>query len=157
MAGQNKLDQALGTHITIDSTNIPDDIVLEADIGPGAITNTEVNASAGIVVTKLANGTANQIVKTNAGGTALEHGKIGNDNVTASSLEAGAISFFKSGTLTGTATAQSTAHGLGRTPALVLVLMQEGGVTGQVTEGTHDGTNVIVTAPIGMDYVVVAL
>jgi hypothetical protein len=118
MAGQNKLDQALGTHITIDSTNIGDDVIVEADIGPGAVTTTELADT---------------------------------------SVTAAKVDYFKSGTLTGTATAQSTAHGLGRTPALVLVLMQEGGVTGQVTEGAHDGTNVIVTAPVGMDYVVVAL
>lgn len=155
--GTQKLDKALGTHIELDSTNIPNDVIVETDIGPGAITNTEVNASADIAVTKLANGTADQVVKTNSGGTAVEHGKIGNANITASSIQAGAISFFKSTTQTGTGTEQSVAHGLGRTPALVLVLMAEGGVTGQVTEGTHDGTNVLVTAPSGMDYIVVAL
>jgi hypothetical protein len=153
----SELHRALGVKIPLSSADIPDDVVVESDIGPGAITNTEVNASANIAVTKLANGTSNQVVKTNAGGTALEHGTIDNANITNSTIEAGKIDFFKSGTITGTGTAQSTAHSLGRTPALVLVIMAEGGVAGVVTEGAHDGTNVIVTAPSGMDYKVVAL
>ena len=155
--GQSKLDQALGTHVVVDSTNIPAGIIVASDIGAGAITNTEVNVSADIAVTKLKEGTADQVVKTNTGGTALEHGKIDNANITASTIQAGAIHFYKSGVLTGSGTEQSTAHGLGRTPALVLILMQEGGVTGAVTEGTHDGTSVLVTVASGMDYKIVAL
>lgn len=45
------------------------------------IENADISASAGIVVTKLANGTANQIIKTNSGGTALEYGLIADANI----------------------------------------------------------------------------
>lgn len=53
------------------------------DIADGSITNIDINASAAIAVTKLANGTADQIVKTNSGGTALEHGLIADANIDA--------------------------------------------------------------------------
>ncbi len=48
------------------------------------IENADISTSAGIVVTKIANGTANQVVKTNTGGTALEHGLLANANIDAS-------------------------------------------------------------------------
>jgi len=78
-------------------------------------------------------------------------------------IEGKAIDFFKSATITGSGSEQDTAHGLldadfvARVPILVFVVMMEGGVTGQVTEGTHDATNVKVTAPSGMDYKVIAI
>lgn len=47
------------------------------------IINSEIDASAAIVVTKIAFGTANQVVKTNSAGTALEHGLLANANIDA--------------------------------------------------------------------------
>jgi|APSaa5957512493_1039668.scaffolds.fasta_scaffold144023_1 hypothetical protein len=136
--GQSKLDEALGTHVVLDSTNIPANIIVETDIGDNAIGNDQM---------------ANNAIDS----AEIVTGAVDNAHLANSTIEAGKIDFFKSGTLTGTGTAQSTAHSLGRTPTLVLVLMQEGGVTGAVTEGVHDGTNCIVTVASGMDYKIVAL
>lgn len=51
------------------------------DLSYSLLANANVATSAAIAVTKLASGTANQIVKTNSGGTALEHGLIANANI----------------------------------------------------------------------------
>lgn len=59
------------------------------DAATKLVENADVDAAAAIAVTKLANGTANQIVKTNSGGTALEHGLIANANVDAAAAIAG--------------------------------------------------------------------
>lgn len=53
------------------------------DITALGITDAEIAVAAAIAITKLANGTANQIVKTNTGGTALEHGLIADANIDA--------------------------------------------------------------------------
>lgn len=44
------------------------------------IVNADISLTAAIAITKLANGTADQIIKTNSGGTALEFGLIGDAN-----------------------------------------------------------------------------
>lgn len=48
------------------------------------LANANIASDADIVVTKLLEGTANQVVKTNAAGNALEHGKLTTDNLDAS-------------------------------------------------------------------------
>jgi len=60
------------------------------------IEDDEIAALAGIVVTKLAFGAANEVLKTNTGGTANEFGKIADANVAAGAL----IAFSKLGILT---------------------------------------------------------
>jgi hypothetical protein len=73
--------------ITASSTDTFTNKTFDADGTGNSITNIEnadIKASAGIVITKLASGTANYIVKTNSGGTALEHGLITNANIDAS-------------------------------------------------------------------------
>ena len=73
--------------ITASSTDTFTNKTFDADGTGNSITNIEnadIKASAGIVITKLAPGTANYIVKTNSGGTALEHGLIANANIDAS-------------------------------------------------------------------------
>lgn len=154
----SKLDKALGTHINIDSSNIPDDVILETDVGPGAITVTElasdavtnvkVDAAADIVVTKLKEGTADQVVKTNAGATALEHGKLQGANV----------DFFQSAEIAGTGSEANTAHGLGRTPTVVIVYITQKDTTTafDLVEGVHDGTNIKVNLETTCKYKIVA-
>ena len=63
--------------------------------------------------------------------------------------------FFESSEITGTASAQSTAHRLGYTPRVVIAYPTEDtGVAGtlDLLEGAHDQTNVIVTAPATLKY-----
>lgn len=77
-----------------------------------------------------------------------------------STIQSGKISFFKSTEQTGTGSEQNIAHGLGRTPSLVWVSSSDdNGVTGAITltEGTHDSTNVKVTATTSAKYKVLAL
>ena len=61
---------------------------------------------------------------------------------------------------TGTGSAQNIAHGLGSTPTKVFVAPTDLTPTtvGQyvVTEGAHDGTNVVVTVTTGKKYKVLA-
>lgn len=54
--------------------------------------------------------------------------------------------------------AQNIAHGLGRTPEFVTIIptLIPAGVNWQVTEGSHDGTNVVVTVADTAKYKVVA-
>lgn len=82
-----------------------------------------------------------------------------NADIANSSVEAGKLDYFLSSEITGTGAEADTAHGLGRTPALVLVIPTENttGNTLNIAEGTHDGTNVKVTAPATMKYKVFAL
>jgi len=67
------------------SGGLVDSTVTSADIKNSEIVNADLSSSAEIAVTKLASGSANQVVKTNSGGTALEHGKITNSNLTSGS------------------------------------------------------------------------
>jgi len=69
------------------------------------------------------------------------------------------VDSFKSAEITGTGSVQNTAHGLGRTPNIVHVYPTEDtGVAGtlDLLEGTHDGTNIIVTAPTTLKYKIIA-
>lgn len=114
-------------------TAIASDVIVNADINSAAaIAYSKLNLSASIV----------------------------NGDLVNSTIQAGKISFFKSTEQTGTGAPQNIAHGLARTPALVIVISSDdGAVTGAVTltEGVHDGTNVVVTATSGAKYKVIAL
>ncbi len=87
----------------------------------------------------------------------LPDGTVVNADVANSSIQASKLDYFKSTEQTGTGTAQNIAHGLGRTPALVLVIPTELTGIGSIVEGTHDGTNVVVTAVSGDKYKVFAI
>jgi hypothetical protein len=90
----------------------------------------------------------------------IADGTIANVKLVASTIEAGKLDYFKSAETTGTASEQNIAHGLARTPSLVLVIPTEDtGLAGtlDILEGTHDGTNVKVTAPATLKFVVFAL
>lgn len=67
---------------------------------------------------------------------------------------------FVSGVITGNGSAQSTAHGLGVTPSMVLVSIVGQPLLflgGDVTAGTHTSTNCVVTAPSGIKYQILAI
>lgn len=80
-----------------------------------------------------------------------------NADIALASIQANKISYFKSTIVTANGSEQDTAHGLGRTPALVIVIPTELTGIGTITEGTHDGTNVKVTAVSGDKYIIIAL
>lgn len=63
---------------------------------------------------------------------------------------------FLSAELTGNGSSQSTPHGLGRIPTIVLVIPQGGGAA-SITYGTPDATNVKATVSNGAKYRVLAI
>ena len=71
-------------------------------------------------------------------------------------INGGNIDFFKSAEQTGTGAEQSIAHGLNRTPTLVwteitsINVDKAGNIT--IVQGTHDATNVKVTAENDSDF-----
>lgn len=68
---------------------------------------------------------------------------------------------FVSAVIVGNGGSQSTAHGFGATPSLVLVALVGGPAPPYtqpvVTEGSHDGTNCVVTVTAGWSYRILAL
>lgn len=69
------------------------------------------------------------------------------------------INWFKSTEQTGTGSSQNVAHGLGRAPKKVMVMVTEYSGTGafDIAEGAHTSTNVVVTVTSGLKFVVVAV
>lgn len=164
--------------------SLPDGVVVNADIADDSITNVKINSSAGITLGKLAtdplaraNHTGSQTASTisdfdavvgtststftnktfDANGAGNSITNIENADLANSTIEAGKIDFFKSTEQTGNGSPQNIAHGLGRTPALVIVVPTELTGIGTIVEGAHDGTNVVVTAVSGDKYIVYAL
>lgn len=69
------------------------------------------------------------------------------------------VDYYKSpADVTGTGGALNIAHGLGRSPLLVIVIPVNNttGNTLSIVEGSHDATNVVVTAPTTTKFRVVA-
>jgi len=66
--------------------------------------------------------------------------------------------WFKSAPIVGNTAAQSTAHGLGKVPNLVIVVPADtNGTQMDIVEGAHDATHAIVTAAAGVIYRVIAV
>lgn len=76
----------------------------------------------------------------------------------ASAVTAAKLAFFKSTEQTGTGSSQNVAHGLGSTPGLVMVMPTDI-LAAEVTivEGSHDGTNVVLTVTSGAKFKVIAI
>ena len=74
-------------------------------------------------------------------------------------LPADLVSFFKSTVQTGTGASQSIAHGLARTPALVLPSINQtiSATTVTLTEGTHDSTNLQMSVTSPAKYICFAM
>jgi len=143
------LDHALGVkNVLVKSNNIAPGTIIASDILDDSLTNAKIKSDAAIVATKLAIGNADEVLKTNTGGTANEFGKLQGAN----------FSVFQSAEITGTGAEADTAHGLGRTPVVVIVYPTENttGNTLDLAEGVHDGTNIKVNAPITCKYKIVA-
>ena len=102
---------------------------------------------------------ANNVLVPNVSVGGLPNSTVVNADIANSTIQSGKISFFKSTEQTGTGSSQNVAHGLARTPSLVIVIPTNSDATTNYTftEGTHDGTNVVVTATSGAKYKVVAL
>ncbi len=170
--GKGSLD--LATPVT--SAEIGDGEIVNADISATAgiaktklanldVVNADVNASAAIVASKLSGVTTPTSTDTltnktfDANGTGNSISNIDNADITNSTIQAGKISFFESTEQTGTGAEQSIAHGLGRTPALVILIPTKVVVIGDDTfvKGVADGTNVKATVTLNAKYIIVAL
>jgi len=94
--------------------------------------------------------------KTPAPGKFSSHGKeiISTDLLQDESVTKAKAKVFVSTEQTGTGSAQNVAHGLGTTPGTVLIAVTEFGGSDavNVTEGTHDATNVVVTVGNGIKF-----
>jgi len=89
---------------------------------------------------------------TDLSGTVLA-AQIANDAV-----EAAKVNFFLSEEQTGDGNPQNIAHGLGAVPGLVLVIPTEmPDAALDIAEGSHDDTNVVVTATASLKYKVLAI
>lgn len=138
--------------------------VTSENILDGSITNDDIATNAAIVASKLSGVTTPTSTEAptnktfNANGTGNSISNIDNDDLTNSTLQAGKMSFFKSTEQTGTGAEQSIAHGLGRTPVLVLVIPTKVQLaTDTFVTGVADGTNVKATVSLNSKYIVVAL
>lgn len=93
--------------------------------------------------------------------TKLVNGLVNNGNLNSRCVTANKIKFFQSVEIIGNGSAQSTAHGLGITPSLVIVYPTDtapataGAYT--MTEGSHTSTNCVVTVTNGKKYRILAL
>ena len=138
--------------------------VTSENILDGSITNDDIATSAAIVASKLSGVTTptstdaltNKTFDANGAGNSISN--IDNADLTASTIQAGKISYFKSTEQTGTGTEQSIAHGLGRTPALVLVIPTKVMLAADTfVTGVADGTNAKATVSTNSKYIVIAL
>ena len=108
------------------SGGLTDLSVLNQDIADGTITNNKISS-----------------------------GTLENDKLSDNTIQSNKIDFFLSGEITGNTSEQSTAHGLGRTPSVVIVFPTKGGGITEllsISEGSHDSTNIYVTAFVTTKY-----
>lgn len=133
------LNQALDSQIILEAANIPAGLLDDVSIGPDSIGTSELK---------------NDAVET----LNIKDLNVTNAKLAANTIQSGKVSIFKSAEITGDTTAQSTAHGLARTPAIVFAFVTDSnsGAAGGLVEGSHTGTNVVVTAPTGVKYRVIA-
>lgn len=88
----------------------------------------------------------------------VKDGTLTNAKLVNSTIQSGKISFFKSAEITGDGSEQDTAHSLGRTPALVLIIPTKvNAETHTFVTGTANGTVCKTTVSTGSKYIVIAL
>jgi hypothetical protein len=125
----------------VKTENLAKNAVLNVDVSDNAVDTAEI-ANSAVTTAKIAN-------------SSVTTAKLVNGSVTVAKM-----AVFKSTEQTGTGSAQNIAHGLGASPALVIVYPTDTNVstTGDyvVTEGSHTTTNVVVTVTNGKKYRVVA-
>ncbi len=175
----SKLSRALGTKITIDSSNIPDDVVIQSDIGPSSIGNTEMADNA-IDSAELVDGSvdlahmsdesvdSDQYVDASIDVAHMSvnsvdsdqyiDGSVDNVHIADTTIQGGKLDVFQSAEVDGTGSNVDTAHGLGHTPTVVIVTLTQKDTTTavQITESAHDATNVKVTCTSTAKYKIVA-
>jgi hypothetical protein len=101
---------------------------------------------------------ANGVLAPKIGEGGLPDATVVNADIKVSSVQGSKLDFFLSAEQTGNGAPQPIAHGLGRTPSIVLVVPTD--ITGNpatFTEGAHDATNCIITATATLRYKVFAL
>ena len=86
---------------------------------------------------------ANNVLTPKIGVGSLPDSVVVNADIATGSIQANKLDYFLSAETAGTGSEANIAHGLGRTPTLVLVILTQKDTTTavQITEGTHDGTN----------------
>ena len=133
------LNQALDSQIILEAANIPAGLLDDVSIGPDSIGTSELKDNA---------------VET----LNIKDLNVTNGKLAANTIQSGKVSIFKSAEITGDTTAQSTAHGLARTPGIVFAFVTDSGTgtAGGLVEGAHNGTSVIITAPTAVKYRVIA-
>jgi len=88
-------------------------------------------------------------------GRKLRKGAIDSSRILDSAILKADLKASLSAEQTGTGASQNVAHGLGTTPSLVLIIITESPATYaalDVTEGTHDATNVVVTVSVNWKF-----
>ena len=146
----------------IGTTEIADDAVTAAKIAASAVTTAKI-ANLGVTVGKIA---ADAITATEIEDDAVTTVKILDANVTTAKIANDAVTaakanIFVSTEQTATGSSQNVAHGLTGTPAAVLVIPTSHPGTPDtgafdIAEGTHDGTNVVVTVTVNVTFKVLA-
>ena len=148
--------QALEVSTAIDA-NTTAVAALSASTAGGTLTSGHLLiGSAGNVATDVAlSGDATLVA---AGTLTIGAGAITTTKLGAAAVTAAKLAFFKSTEQTGTGSSQDIAHGLVTTPGLVIVQVTDA-LAGDSTfvEGSHDATNVKVTATSGAKYKVIAI
>jgi len=88
-------------------------------------------------------------------------GRIRGSDIPKNLIKALHVKYFHSAEITATGAEQSTAHGLGATPTLVIVYKTADTrgtwAAWSLVEGTHDATNVKVTGTSGIKYRIFAM
>ncbi len=154
----------------VGTASVADLAVTTAKLAASAVTTAKINAlavdstklaAAAVVAGKIAAGgvsAAGQFAAGVVDATALASGSVVNAKLGAAAVTATKVSFFKSTEQTGNGSEQNVAHGLVTTPGLVMVVPTKVATAGDTfVEGTHDTTNVKVTAGVGAKFIVIAI
>ena len=89
----------------------------------------------------------------------LDDSIVTTDKILDGTIKSADINMSVSAEITANGSAQSTAHGLGVTPSIVLALSTTNGAAGAfvVTYGTHTSTNSVITITTGAKYKILAI
>ncbi len=156
--------------IEITTAVIPDGSITTAKLAALAVTTAKINALAvtaaelGALAVTTAKIDNLAVTAAKLGALAVETAKLDalavtNAKIAATAVDDTKLDFFASVDVSGTGSSQNIAHGLGRTPGIVLFMLTEFADTlaVDIAEGAHDGTNIVVTVTSGAKFSVLAL